>query len=72
MTVLGAPYRDRHDCTHWLPDRPGHDTGLAAQCSKCRRWWLLAPSWDYGGLSVWRPVRWWHWRTRRRIRDAHR
>lgn len=53
-----------------------YEIGTLWQCQLCWRWWRCVdippnlPGGGYhGGGRLWKPVRWWNFHDRRRIRD---
>lgn len=72
MTTV-IPPADHHDCAlPWKSSGFGTTgvlTGTLARCDVCGQWWHSAPCFEsYGPTDVWRKVRWYHWRLRRRAR----
>lgn len=66
---------ERHHCLDTLPYR---DRGSIYQCDDCGRYWY-ASTWEtyeastsWSSVPYWRPVRWFKFRLRRRIRKAER
>jgi hypothetical protein len=77
MTFIPAPPRE-HTCD---TPRSGHlgthyDPGTLWQCDVCEQWWYAEDGERITGnvvwsssYTVWRPVGWWDFKLRRRIRE---
>lgn len=66
----------KHDCHRCLPwsgggyGSTGRPEGTLVKCFLCARWWICRPCYQsLGPTTWWKPVRWWHRRLRRRIRE---
>lgn len=60
--VIPAPAHE-----HFLPTAEDYPDGTLACCPICHRWFRRTEVYvSFGSSPVWAPVRWYHWRLRRR------
>lgn len=67
-TVWDGHEEERHE--HVLPDPIGDGLvdGAIARCDGCRFYFIRREVYSgFGSDTIWLPLRWWHWRARRRI-----
>ena len=65
VVVYDAP--DPHECIAEGSFTPDMHVGSIIRCDCGRHWHLSIDAWE---RPIWRPVRWWDFEARKRIREA--
>lgn len=68
MDLIPPPYEEGHQCGPHLPDAARWSDGYLARCRQCYRWYVRYTDYTYWADPRWRPVHWWNFILRRRIR----